>query len=523
MMRHVLVPVVAAVLLSACASTESAKRDDTTSSDPGQGEAGGPIQPAERPPEGAPEEREPAPTAAPAPAEPAPQPAPAAAAEPAPAPQKGPPGEADRRRSPDGIDDDTPLPNAGSAARQAFDQATQTARTNPAAAVQQFLDAAGKTNYFYAAYFNAGAAAEAAGDAGAAERNYRAALKERPDYGPALINLYLLLRNLGRAQDADRTIDDALAKHGDRAGPHVAAAMRHYVNRRKAKVKEEALAAIRIDERQVPAMQLMAAVFFEEGRYETARFALENALRLEPGNALLHLELGHVLIKLDEEKRALTEFATASALRPDVAEAHSNYGVLVLRAGDADKAVEAFRKVTALKPNSAVARMHLGNGLRAQKHYEEAAAAYQQALQLDPNLHKVHFNLAIMYLDNEVPGLDFLARLKKSQEEFGIFKKTGEVTEDLASRIDDYEKTLKKRIRREEKRIERAAERKAIEAEKKAKEAAEGAQEGGDGAGGEGTQDEAPPADGDAAPEAGNTASRSDVSRGGGADEEDAK
>lgn len=375
------------------------------------------------------------------------------------------------------IDDDNPLPPEGESARGLYDDGVSLIATNPSAAVGKFVAAAKAIDNFYAAMFNAGVAAEAANDNATAEKHYKASLAIRPGYSRALINLYLLYGKTNRSSEANRVIDSALQKHGDKAGPHVAAAFRHRMNGRNEDVRREALNAIHIDERQVPAMQMMATVFYEEGRYETARFALENALRLEPGNALLHLELGHVLLKLDEKKRALTEFKSASGLRPDLAEAHENYGVLVLDSGDADAAAAAFERVVRLKPNSAVAYMHLGNAQRTQKKLAEAVAAYDKALQLDPALHDVHFNKAIMCIDNEVPGMEYLARLKMSQDEFALYKsKAADPGRTILRRIEDYEKTLKKRIRREEKKVKRDAQRKAIAEEEAAEAAAKAAE-----------------------------------------------
>jgi len=415
-------------------------------------------------------------------AAPAPAPAPAAAVAPGPAstapapgtaePAAAPKPQAERafNRSADGIDDDNPLPtDPQSPALIAFNGASLKMAANPAAAVQEFVDAAKKTTYFYAAYFNAGVAAERAGDKASAERYYLESLKLKPDYGPALSNLFLLHWYQGRKDAANNVVDSALAQHADKAGPHLAAAMRGYVKSDVSEVEREALAAVRIDERSVPAMRLRAWVFYQQGRSETARFALENALKLEPGNALLHLQLGHVLVKLDEEEKALREFGIAANLRPELVEAQSHYGNLALKRGDAENGAAALKKAVDLRPDSATAWMHYGNGLRAQKKYKEANEAYAKALTLDPNLHAVHFNVGIMYLDNEIPDVDYLARLEKAQAELIAYEGKVQASKEMRTRLDSYQKTLTKLITREKKKRERDAERKALEEEEKKK------------------------------------------------------
>lgn len=396
----------------------------------------------------------------------------------------------------DGIDDDTPLPERGPA-RETFDRAVAEARQNPASAARLFAEAAGKTAYFYAAHYNAGAAYERAGDLANAERSYREALRIRPDYGYALTNLYLLLQRSGRASEADRLVDEALRSHGDRAGPHVAAAVRAYTKRDFATVETEALRAIRIDERQVTAMRLMAQVFYEQGRFGSARFALENALVLEPGNALLHLMLGHVLVRLNEEKKALESYGKAVQLRPELAEAQESYAILLKRNGDPERALTAFQKVAELRPTSAMAQLHLGNGYRAVRRYVEAEAAYKRALELDPNLHASHFNLGIMYLDNPIEGRDELDQLKAADAALKLFAEKAPSNAPERERLKEYLETTETQIRRLERRREREERQRLIrEAEEAEKAKADAAAAGAEG-------QDAPPAEGGEAGEAG--------------------
>jgi tetratricopeptide (TPR) repeat protein len=375
------------------------------------------------------------------------------------------PGE---KRSADGIDDDTWLPTKGPA-RDAFLAAVEKARTDPKGAVNGFVGAAKQTTYFYAAWFNAGVAAEAAGDNATAEAHYKTALKTRPDYGPALVNLAMLYERTGREGEAASLIDNALRAHADKAGPHVAAATRAWAKHDLPTTEREAMAAIKIDERMVPAIYLMSLVFIEQGRLETARFALEeNAIPLEPGNALLHLTLGHVHLKLNDEKRALSEFEKAAKLRPDLAEAQEHYGVLLQRNGLTPEAVRAYSETVKLRPQSATAQLHLGNGLRAEKHYPEAEAAYKKALQLDPKLADAHFNLALLYIDNPLPNLDEVARLQQAVTELKAYEQGGTLEPAMRTRVAGYLESTQKRISKEQKRRERDERRKKEEAAEKA-------------------------------------------------------
>ncbi|MCP4503005.1 MAG: hypothetical protein GY822_23965 [Deltaproteobacteria bacterium] len=371
----------------------------------------------------------------------------------------------------DGIDDENPLPKAGTL-RSNFDKAATLAISDPKAAVAGFEAAAKENDYFYAAWFNAGVSAERSKNDVKAEAFYKKALEIRPDYGPALVNLYNLYFRQGKKTQGDKLVDSALEKQGRRAGPHLAAANRAFRNGDVSETEKEALATIRISERTVEAMRLMGWVFSQQKRYETAKFALANALILEPGNALLLLDIGFVYLALDDEKAAMSSFGKAALMRPEMAEAHERYGLLQTRFGDGEGAFHSFAKAAALQPKSSVAQLHLGNGYRLVKKYKEAEEAYKKALSFDAALHSAHFNLGVMYMDNEIAERDKLEQMEQAKKEFEIFAEKGTMSDALKPRITDYLKTLERRIKREKKRRKRRTERKAIEVEEKKKEEA---------------------------------------------------
>lgn len=369
-------------------------------------------------------------------------------------------------RTGDGIDDENWLPRKDTKAYQRFQEAVEVARRDPAGAVARFVDAASATTGFYAAWFNAGAAAEAAGDVGSAERHYRQALATRPDYGLALLNLSSLLTRLSRDSEAQRLIDDAARRFPEKAGPHLAAATRALQLRDLTKAEEEARASMRFDERNVPAMWVMARVFRAQGRLDTARFAIDNALALEPGNALLHLERGHVLLAQTEKKDALVAFERAARLRPALAEAQEAYGLLALELGYSAEALRALDALVRLEPKGARAQLHHGNALRASKQYPQAEAAYRKALELDPSLDEARFNLGVLYLDNPVAAGDELARWKTGLQSLQDYKKSGRADAATGKRLDEYIEATEKRIAKEQKRREREEKRKAEDAKK---------------------------------------------------------
>ena len=392
-------------------------------------------------------------------------PSPVASSSPAVAPTAPQPGS---QRTGDGIDDENWLPRKDTAAYRDFVAATETARRDSRAAVGQFVNAANASPGFYAAWFNAGAAAESSGDFAGAEQHYRQSLKVRPDYGPALVNLSALLSRSGRDADARRFIADALKAAPQKSGPHVAAA--HYAFRARDLVtaEREAREAMEYDERNVPAMLIMAQVFRGQGRLDTARFAIDNALALEPGNGLLHVERGQVLLGLKDRKEALLAYERAARLRPGLADAVEPYGRLLLENGFANEARQVLESLVKLEPNSGRAWLLMGNALRATKQYPQADEAYRKALVLDPNLDDVHFNLGVLSIDNALAGEDELVRLEKGLASLKKYQSTGAGDAPTKARLAEYVDSTEKRISRESKKREREQKRKTDDSAKAA-------------------------------------------------------
>ena len=80
-----------------------------------------------------------------------------------------------------------------------------------------------------------------------------------------------------------------------------------------------------------------------------------------------------------------------------------------------------------------------------------------------------HFNLGLLYMDNDIEGRDGLEQMNNAVTELTTFADAASPSKAIQDRLADYQDNLKRRIKREEKRRKRDAERKAIEEEEKAK------------------------------------------------------
>ncbi len=225
--------------------------------------------------------------------------------------------------------------------------------------------------------------------------------------------------------------------------------------------------ALKLDEKNVPAMVSLATVYARKQRFELAKMVLENARQIDGRDAAVWNRLGFVELALGDRPQALESFRTAAALRPDYPEAHANYGAMLADAEDFAAAAVELEIAVKYAPQSAHAWLDLGNAYRGLKEFDKAEEAYRRSLQLDPKQADCQYNLAVLYLDGDKPGLPALQRLQQGVAYLDAYEQAG----GRDTRVASYRKDAARAIEREKKRLEREEKdrlRSEAEAKKKA-------------------------------------------------------
>jgi len=104
---------------------------------------------------------------------------------------------------------------------------------------------------------------------------------------------------------------------------------------------------------------------FESGDVPGAIDSYLQSIKLEPGSAEVHLNLGHAYLKLQKDREAVKAFKESVKLNSKLVESHYGLGFANFRMGRFRDAADAFKKATVLEPR--MAKAHYGLSLAYQE------------------------------------------------------------------------------------------------------------------------------------------------------------
>ncbi|MGI9061023.1 MAG: protein kinase domain-containing protein [Ktedonobacteraceae bacterium] len=120
-------------------------------------------------------------------------------------------------------------------------------------------------------------------------------------------------------------------------------------------------------------------------QYKEALVACDQAIRLDPNNAGFYNDKGVALRNLERYTEALAAYEQAIRLDPNNANYYNNKDVALCNLQRYTEALAAIEQALRLDPNNANYYNGKGLALYYLQRYPEALAAYEQAIRLDPN------------------------------------------------------------------------------------------------------------------------------------------
>lgn len=199
-------------------------------------------------------------------------------------------------------------------------------------------------------YFNQGHLYTEQGNLKTAIDCYQKALQLNPNYADSYFNLGIVYRRQGQLN----------------------AAIEHYQK------------AIEIQPNLADAYLSLGNVYFQLFEYAKARDSWQKALKIKPdiGGADVQVDLGNVLVHLNQFDAAITQYYQAVQLHPDCIKAYYNLANLLSSQGKIEEAIAAYQKVLAIDPKFIEGYLSLGGLFEDRERYDEAIATYINILNL---------------------------------------------------------------------------------------------------------------------------------------------
>ncbi|HXK01464.1 MAG TPA: tetratricopeptide repeat protein [Verrucomicrobiae bacterium] len=170
--------------------------------------------------------------------------------------------------------------------------------------------------------------------------------------------------------------------------------------------------ALAVTDRNYMAHNSLGAYLLDRpGRLPEAIGHFEQAIRIDPRNAVAQNDLGLALLRMDRLPEAREHLEQAVRLKPDSFESHNNLAAALLRTpGRMDDALAEFQAAVRIRPDSAEAHYNLGAILsKMPGRVPEAVDHLQAALQITPDF-DTHYALAVALL--QIPGRTAEARVQ---------------------------------------------------------------------------------------------------------------
>ncbi len=120
------------------------------------------------------------------------------------------------------------------------------------------------------------------------------------------------------------------------------------------------------------------------GQFANAKQAIDRGLVVDPGLGELHFFRGNYYLKDDDAANALICFERALSISPDAPAWLLNHGVALQTLGRFEDALHSYEQAIRLQPKNAVAHNNRGSVLITLRRYQEAVDSYDTAIRLNP-------------------------------------------------------------------------------------------------------------------------------------------
>ena len=250
-----------------------------------------------------------------------------------------------------------------------------------------------KANYY--ACNNLGSAFSKKGQIEEATRQYREAVRIKPDYPQGRINLGLALGQAGRSDEAVTQLREGLRLNPQFHDGHYLLGLALVQNGQIDEAIRQFREALRVDPDHVGTHNDLGLALGRKGRMDEAILHLREAVRLNPYHAGAHINLGVALSQKGRSDEAIAQYQEALRLKPADGDLLHNLGAALAKRGQLDEAMRYYQEALRLEPDRAETHNNLGTALYQQGRTGEAIREFQAALRLKPDYADARKNLIV--------------------------------------------------------------------------------------------------------------------------------
>jgi predicted O-linked N-acetylglucosamine transferase (SPINDLY family) len=253
------------------------------------------------------------------------------------------------------------------------------------AAETWFSDRSTRTASDLSGLWQAAIAAHQAGEIEPALIAYRQVLAEQPGYAPAHYLLGILLRDLGKRDEALQALTAATSAAPRYVEPRVALANLYREGDLLGEAAAVCEAGLALMPKDAGLWRALGQVRLAERDGEQARRAFMRALAIDGTDATTHYNHGVALQMLNRGNWALRAYQRALVLDPTLYAADFNIGVIFREQGRSDAAIKAFEEVLKRDPKHAPAYKALAETLLEARRLDEWFQAFDRFEAACPN------------------------------------------------------------------------------------------------------------------------------------------
>ncbi|MCB0274240.1 MAG: tetratricopeptide repeat protein [Calditrichaeota bacterium] len=266
---------------------------------------------------------------------------------------------------------------------------------NPAGALAEFRLVRGLFPEDHLTRNNLGLAFAALGNGDSARACYREALRLKPGFDKAHLNLGELYEREGDFHQAISQFQASGMPAQLLAGKHHRFGLRLQQNSRTEEAREQFEAALRLWPEFSQAHLDLASLYYRNRNYPAAILHYERALAGTAAIPEAENNLGLAYCQLGDFEASLPHFQRALAVRPDYPDARSNLAGALSRLGRSAEAIGHLQIALERHPEDSRLHNNLGGELLKTGQVKEAIGHFREALRLDPTSQSARRNLEV--------------------------------------------------------------------------------------------------------------------------------